>query len=319
MLNLLLKLPKSVITNSQTALEEEIEIIAAGNEQLISKRAILNDNSRTWRFVLPVPFLTAVFFFYAIQAVKVFFTIDHADRTVGIPAIYEPLTKMQSLSEALHRMTFDIFDQDPITFAVGQDKSQMRLTIQAYSDDLNEIKSLLSPQLASKDDPIFVYWRRGGCFKETQEACDKAVYDPTVGFTKALATSGLESQILTFIDSANKFLDEQQYLNGTNAKMFQLLDYLNEAFYTDFKVIVKEFNKYSERSTIIATVMLFSLATCVLTAFGFMYYIGFVKTPKKYSNKNKLLVSLVYSIDPADRAKAYDLNTFVESSGASIN
>jgi hypothetical protein len=305
--------------NSQTILEDEIEIIAGGNEQLTSKKTILSDNTRAWRFVLPASFLIAVFFFYWIQFVKVFFTIDHADRIVGIPAIYEPLTKMQSLSEAIHRMTFDIFDQDTVSFAIGQDKLKMRETIQTYTDALEEINVLLAPQLASKDNPIFIYWRKGGCFKPTQQECDDAVYDPTVGFNKALATSGLESQILTFIDSANKFLNEQQYVNGTNAKMFKLIGYLNEAFYTDFDVIVREFNNYSYRSFIIATAALFGLATCVLTAFGFMYYIGFMTTPKKYSNKNKLLVALVYSVDPADRAKTYELNTFVESSGASIN
>jgi hypothetical protein len=74
-------------------IEEEIESIAVDEEQLVSKKAMLNENSRRWRFIIPAPFLVATFFFYAIQAVKVFFTIDHADRTVGIPAIYEVISR----------------------------------------------------------------------------------------------------------------------------------------------------------------------------------------------------------------------------------
>jgi hypothetical protein len=229
---------------------------------------------------------------------------------------------MQSLTEAIHRLSYEVFDEDSQIFAPGTAKSAMRETIGQLSDSLEEIVTQLAPNLppaTSKVDPIYVFWRRGACFKDRQEDCDSENYNPSVGFTKDLATSGLEQQIFTFIETSNSYLNERQYLNQTDSKAFKLIDYLNTAFYTDFRIIVRELNIYSERSTIVATVALFGLATLVLTSFGFMYYIGFMETPRKYSAKNRLLISLVYSISPADRAKNHDLQTFVESCGASVN
>ena len=229
---------------------------------------------------------------------------------------------MQSLTEGIHRLTYDVFDEDPQIYSPGTAKTAMRETIEKLSDSLEEIIVQLAPNLppaTSKTDPIYIFWRRGDCFKDRAEDCDKVKYDPSVGFTKALATSGLEQQIFTFIETSNAYLNEKQYLNQTDSKAFKLIDNLNDAFYTDFRVIVREMNRYSERSTIIAIVMLFSLATCVLTSFGFMYYLGFMQTPRKYSAKNQFLVALVYSINPSDRAKYHDLQTFVESCGASVN
>jgi hypothetical protein len=229
---------------------------------------------------------------------------------------------MHSLSENVHRLSYDVLDNDTITYAPGGSKSVMRQAIDEYTDQLNEIVYLLSshlPPAVGTDDPIYKYWRKGACFKETEEKCDKAEYLPEIGYTKSLTTSGLEHQIFTFIESANVYLNERQYLNKTDSKAFQLIDHLSENFGEDFQVIIKQFNKYAEKSTVTATVVLFSLACCVFISFGIYYYIGFSQASRKFSGVNRLLVCCVYSINQVDRVKNQDLNTFVESSGASVN
>ena len=235
---------------------------------------------------------------------------------------------MEALCQKVSRYAYDVIDSsDTVTYSVGKAEAEFKGAIEEFEDSLEEIIVKLSdhiPPVASEDDPVYKYWRKGGCFSNTQAECDNpANYDPKYGYTYALASSGLEYQILTFIKASKDYLDNKEYLEGTKSRAFNLFERLNNAFYLEeppsFSVIVREFNKYADKSTINATAALFSLATCVFGTFGIYYYIGFSQASKRFTGNNRLLVCLVFAINQADRLKYQELNTFVESSGASVN
>jgi hypothetical protein len=234
---------------------------------------------------------------------------------------------MESLAQKINRYTYDVFDTvDTVTYSPDKAMAEMRSAIEEAEDSLRELNFMLAshlPPQAPEDDPIYIYWRKGACFLVPKERCDTFPYDKEVGYTKELATSGLDSQIYTFIQTASKYLDSKLYSQKTSSNSFKLIEYLNSAFYEEkppfFSVIIDEFNKYSEKSTGTATAVLFSLAAGVFIAFGVYYYIGFSVASKKFSNNNRLLICMVFSVNQADRMKNQELNTFVESAGSSIN
>jgi hypothetical protein len=234
---------------------------------------------------------------------------------------------MESLAQKINRYTYDVFDEsDTVTYAPDKAMAEMRGAVEEAKDALTELNVKLAshlPPRTGEDDPIYKYWRKGGCFLATEETCEKYSYDKAVGFTKELTMSGLDLQISAYLTTADKYLNDKLYLKKTGSNEFKLLEYLNFFFYEEkppsFTVIVDEYNKYAAQSTITATVVLFSLATCVFITFGTYYYIGFSDQSKKYSRNNRLLICLVFSINQAERIKNRDLNTFVESAGASVN
>ncbi len=84
-----MKLPKKPVLEVITTIEEEIEVIATDEKQLISGKGMVNDNSKRWTFVLPGRYLLAILLFYIVNVIKVYFVVSHVDSTVAIPAIYE--------------------------------------------------------------------------------------------------------------------------------------------------------------------------------------------------------------------------------------
>ena len=234
---------------------------------------------------------------------------------------------MEALSQKLNRYAYDAIDlSDTVTYSPGKAQAEFRSAIEEYNDSLREIVYLLAdhiPPKGSEDDPVYKYWRKGACFAAKPEICDNYKYDLEIGYTKALATSGLEYQIFTFIKSAEDYLNNKEYLQGKESRAFRLMEKLNSKFYEEkppsFSVIVREFNKYAEKSTGTATAVLFSLTAGVLITFGVYYYIGFSQASKRFSGTNRLLVCLVFSINQTERLKYQELNTFIESSGASVN
>ena len=84
-----MKLNKKTIMDIITTLEEEIEVIAVDDQQLVSSgKGALTENRR-WKFVLPGKYLLAIVAFYIVNVVKVYFVVSHVDSTVKIPAIYD--------------------------------------------------------------------------------------------------------------------------------------------------------------------------------------------------------------------------------------
>lgn len=234
---------------------------------------------------------------------------------------------MEALCQKVNRYAYDTIDlSDTITYSAGKAQAEFRSAIEEFEDSLEEIAVLLKdhiPPIGADDDPVYKYWRKGACFAASDDICEKYKYELDIGYTKALATSGLEYQISTFIKAARDYLDNKEYLQGKDSRSFRLIEKLNSKFYEEkppsFSVIVREFNKYADKSTITATVALFSLAACVFATFGIYYYIGFSQASKRFSGNNRLLVCLVFAVNQADRVKYQELNTFIESSGASIN
>ena len=84
-----MKLNKKTIMDIITTLEEEIEVIAVDEQQLVSGKGDLNETNRRWKFVLPGRYLLAIAAFYIVTIVKVYFVVSHVDSTVKIPSIYD--------------------------------------------------------------------------------------------------------------------------------------------------------------------------------------------------------------------------------------
>ena len=228
---------------------------------------------------------------------------------------------MQSISQAVHRYTYDLVDNDPITYTQGSSLAGMLKMINTGKETLADITKQLEPHIPPNtgvDDKVYVYWRLGECMRADKQ-CDTATYHNDVGYTKDLAKSGLEHQIYKFLETADSYIYEGQYQQATSAPTFQLIKYMNDDFYTFFNQLIESFNQYAADSTIVATAVLFSLATCVFISFDIYYQIGFSRASDKFFQNNRQLICLVFMVSQADRIKNQDLNTFVESSGASVN
>jgi hypothetical protein len=233
---------------------------------------------------------------------------------------------MEAATELIHRYSYDVIDTDDIysyskqTAAVGEMLKMIDYTNDIYLDLRVKLESHVPPN-TYPEDKVYKYWRKGACFKGEESLCDDpALYDATVGYTKELAKSGLDHQFFKFLETASKFISEKDYLGDkSKASSFILLELLSESFYQNFERLIRAFNEYSAESTVSATVALFSLAACVFISFFVYYRIGFAQASDSFSSTNRQLVSLVFMVSQADRVKNQDLNTFVESSGASIN
>ena len=88
-IELLLKLPKKPVLEIITTIEEEIELIAVDDKSLISGKTSISDSSKRSTFILSGRYLIAIFLFYVINVVKVYFVVNNTNVTVIIPSIYD--------------------------------------------------------------------------------------------------------------------------------------------------------------------------------------------------------------------------------------
>ena len=326
-MDLLTRLPKKPVLDALTRIEEEIELLALDETQLVSSKSVLNSNSSKWTFVLPGRYLLAITFFLILTGVKVFFVLNHVDTTMVIPRIYEPLIFLKNLCPTLNRYMWDMFEDDPTTYALGRPrvKAEFTKTLSLFEENTRLLGIRLAdhlPPKASTNDTIFKVWRAGVCYADPKNAsipCGSRTFKPEVGFTYQLATSGVEFQLNTMIQTVKKYIDGEEYKLKTASPSLQLYELLWPDVFNNFELLVKEYNEYSATSTMIATAVLFTLSAGVVLSFGVYYYLGFWGTFKKYTGGNHQLVSLVYMIHASERVKNPDLNTFIESAGASIN
>jgi hypothetical protein len=121
------------------------------------------------------------------------------------------------------------------------------------------------------------------------------------------------------VQTLRTYIDSDEYTKKTNSISLQLYEMLWPDVFRNFEFLVDEYNAYSAASTNTATAVLFTLSAGVLASFGVYYFLGFYGTFRKFTGSNHQLVSLVYMIPSAERVKSADINTFIESAGASIN
>lgn len=229
---------------------------------------------------------------------------------------------MQANLNRVYRYTFDMMDTDPYTYAPGQVEGDFKEQIVHTEDTLNQMNVDLAPHMpysGDSTDTIFKYWRKGACFLDGEGACDKATYVNEVGYTKDLNMNGLEHQLYKFIDTAKIYIREGQVSKELASPAFRLIELMSQTVDDYLYKLIIEFNVYAAESTITATAALFSLATGVFLSFGIYYYIGFSSAADTFSGNNRQLVCLVFAVNQSDRKKSQELNTFVESAGASIN
>ena len=326
-MELLLRLPKKPVLDILTTIEEEIELLAIDDSQLITSKSVLNDTTQKWNFVLSVRYLLAITFFFVLTAVKVYFVVQHVDTTIVIPRIYEPLILLKNLEPTIDRYLWDTFELDPTTYALGRPRvvAELSKTLTIFEENIAKLRERLVNHLPPKlgdDDSIYKIWRKGLCYAGNgvnDTACTSATYRPDIGYTYQLATSGLEFQLYTLVQSARNFIAYEDWNQKTASKTFQLYEVMFPQTFNNFEFLVRQYNDYSSKSTVTATVVLFTLAAGVVVSFGIYYYLGFWSSYTLYTGGNHQLICIVFMVNSADRLKHPDLNTFVESAGASIN
>jgi hypothetical protein len=137
---------------------------------------------------------------------------------------------------------------------------------------LQELFSEFIPPHGSDDNSVYITLRRGKCFLETQELCDAAEYDPSVGYTKQLAESGIDNQMIIFLKTSEEFLNSRNFTSD-NPK-FILLEHLSDALVKILPEIAVQLKSYTKKSVDSSTAILFSVMVLVLGALYVVTYVG---------------------------------------------
>jgi hypothetical protein len=97
-------------------------------------------------------------------------------------------------------------------------------------------------------------------------------YYPSIGYTKELTMTGLDNQMMTFIHTARKFVDQKQY--WIDSPTFRLLDLMLRDFPEFSAPLLAEYVKYTSLSTSNATSLLFCLMAIIFVSIAVSYFIG---------------------------------------------
>jgi hypothetical protein len=172
-------------------------------------------------------------------------------------------------------LTVDVIENDPITYVVGEAQALLLdsyMQCQKVNDELNTLYANHIPPAVPETDKVYQLLRKGGCFRNTQEECDNEHYNNVIGYTKELATSGLDIQVQAFMSAAKSFMD-----NGTfsmTSPYYQLLDILQDNFQTFFAHVLDEYNNSADSKASKETSIMFALMALSILSFGAFSYVG---------------------------------------------
>jgi hypothetical protein len=176
----------------------------------------------------------------------------------------------------VHRVMQEMTINDTISYFPHQAEILLNNKIQdieVMQVELNDVFNQFFPPHSSEDDPIFITLRKGRCFLETSEMCDdESLYDPEAGYTKELAMSGIDNQIVTFLNTAKNYLRERHF--DVNESSFILVEAMVGPLIDSLNSISDELKKYTDESTDKAIATLFTVMTLVIVSFGTVTYTG---------------------------------------------
>jgi hypothetical protein len=128
------------------------------------------------------------------------------------------------------------------------------------------------PPAVPETDKVYQLLRKGGCFRTTEEECEHEVYNDAIGYTKKLAMSGLDTQVIAFMSAAKMFAENSTF--SMNSPYYQLIDILQNNFQTFFAKVLDEYNDSAKTKASKETSVMFILTVIVVLSFAMFSYIG---------------------------------------------
>jgi hypothetical protein len=171
------------------------------------------------------------------------------------------------MAARINRITTDlVFDDRWGVPYKGNDATMLETLLQfdILNTELEELYAPHFPPNAPDTDEIYVLLRHGKCFYGDDSACDEREYDPSVGFTKTLAKSGIDIQIAALITASRQYLDEPVY---TEEGLFQLIDLLSDNLMGILHTVLDAYQQNSDQLASNASAVLFGLNSLAILIF----------------------------------------------------
>jgi hypothetical protein len=217
------------------------------------------------------------------------------------------------------RQAFEIYLNDTTTMVVGDGYFHLAESV----IELENFQKNLIPQyeefIPPKDNHItdlYKAMRLGMCFYGNSTVCATMKYNPEYGYTKELSMSGIDMQLSAFIETCKKYLDDAVYTPSVDS--FKLLDKLTSLIDVSIPIFQNLFVEYYGTVCQSMSTLLFMFSGLIIALIIVLQFTGFWPVCVQHMKNNKQLVAIFYGVPAAERVKIYEVNTFIESAGASI-
>jgi hypothetical protein len=144
--------------------------------------------------------------------------------------------------------------------------------IEAVTDEINTAMARYVPPAVPETAQSYILARVGTCFTSPTVCNSNKTYDPEIGFTKELATSGLDTQFATFMSALDKFFDERQLT--FNSTSYQLMERMANEFVSSFNVLLNELTRVTDSKTANSVSLLAVLSALVFVMLSCSYIFG---------------------------------------------
>lgn len=179
------------------------------------------------------------------------------------------------MTTKMYRLVIEVWENDTTSFTYGASQVAMLNNILEITDINKDLVTMFAPYLppnTPKTSNLNIALRTGRCFYKDLSRCDTEVYDNPIGFTRQLATSGIDIQMEVILDASTHYVVGGNYgMNTTKAKLIQRMAF---QFITtlDF-VIISLTTFYDSRSSYVAS-LFFGLAAANVVLILALFYVG---------------------------------------------
>jgi len=323
-LGLFKKVPRSLVLNFITEIEEEIEIISGDSEKLQAnfKAAVVGEGEKggfiasltlKWQYLF-----LCLCMLGAIPGMLVV-VLQHNFTTQYVPFTFNNSNKRRTdMSQRIYTIGQEVVADDITTWRPYFAVATMSASCSKMEELHKSVSALLNGFLQDPKSPLFTTLRNGRCFFDPPSLCEKSHEIPEIGYTQSIYMAGVDTQILRFIDEGRRYIEEQQYTTLQNHRL-RLMEVMSADFKESSLIIKGNILDIVRGSISFTSLILFLLMGVVLGLSILAYYIGFFTTARSFEWDNHQLISLLYFIPSAERSKIADIHTFIESGGAMIN
>jgi hypothetical protein len=181
----------------------------------------------------------------------------------------------RSLAVRLFRRGLDLYLNDSTSFRTGEQYAEFLQALLEFED----LQTFLEPQFENDIPPnhnhithLYKAMRLGMCFYGEDSVCNARTYHPEFGFTKEIATSGIDLQITAFLKTAkNYFLNEDFGPSNNDYKLLEQLMLLLDTSIPVFQSYILEYHDDMGKSMITT---LFGLAGGIIALILLLHFTG---------------------------------------------
>jgi hypothetical protein len=116
--------------------------------------------------------------------------------------------------------------------------------------------------------------RLGMCFYGADSVCNAKTYHPEFGFTKELATSGVDLQITSFLKTAKKYYENKVFSTSNND--LKLLEATMELINVSFPKFQEFLLEYNDEVTTAMINLLFTLTGVIIALILSLHFTGVI-------------------------------------------